>query len=121
MIQDYDGRCQICFKKILDNDKKLHLKFKRLVQPHQSDLGISDESNVLALCPNHWIEISKNYPWSFIKNDKVSVEPDFTNIEIINKFDKDFIGVRVKIRGEDCIFHYNKSHFRKFKHLYENY
>lgn len=121
LIQDYDGKCQICFEKILNNIEEPHMRMRRLVFPHKSNLGISDESNMLALCPNCWAKLQKNFPWSFINEGRVSDTPDFVNVDHIEKNDRDYVCIKIIIAGEDKCIHYKQSHFDKFKYLYENY
>lgn len=121
LIHDYDGKCQICFEKILNKSKKPHMRMRRLVFPHISDLGIPYEGNILALCPNCWAKLQKNYPWYFIKEGKKSNQPDFINVKYIEKNDREYVCIKIKIAGEDMYIHYKQNHFDKFKDLYENF
>lgn len=121
LIQDYDGKCQICFEKILDKKKEPHMTIQRLVTPHKSNLGISEYGNLLALCPNCHLKLKENFPWSFINVGRVSDVPDFANVDYIEIDDRDYVCIKIKIAGEDMYIHYKQNHFDKFKYLYENY
>jgi len=116
LIQEYDGKCQICFERILDRKNSPHLSMCRIVVPSQSNLGISDESNMLALCPNCHLRF-KLKTWNFLSDGVQSRNPDFNNSDKKEIDDREYIRIKIILAGKERFIHYKKDHFDKFRQL----
>ena len=121
LIQEYDGKCQVCFERIVNNYGNPSLNLHRLVLPSQNDKGISDESNCLILCPNCDRRLQEGFPWAFIKGETAMDQPDFEGIKTIEREDKTFQALSVFINGKKQSIHYHEGHISKFKYLCNNY
>ena len=118
LIAMYRGKCQICSTKIIAKNEHYVMAMHRYVTPKDSSKGISDESNVLALCPNCGAKI-KHCAVGFSVHNPTT--PNFGAAIKKSRDNRDFICLPIMINGINTEIWYLEAHFKKFKYLYENY
>lgn len=118
LLQQYDGRCQICNTTITRKDGTRHFQAINVIKTSSLSNELMPTMsmgwNSLCLCPN----CAAKYLYG--AKDISSFEKQVSG-QHVERGLEEYIGIHIQLQGEDAIIHYTPKHFIALQTVFEHY